>query len=913
VKRALPHALARLLVRMAALGAPRTQRGRMLQEWDAELEREFRAGGGWSALAAAWGGFADARALRDLRNREGGKMTTSDRLLRWGNDFTTAARGLVKVPGFSSVAVFTLAIGLGGSAAIYTLLDRIVFDPLPYPQPERLVRLQNQVPGVGPDARWHLSTAQWVYFSENAESIDQIGLYRGGGGNIVTTAGPQRVRAASVTASTMSLLGAEARLGRLIDESDDEFGDPPLMLLSHGFWTRALGGDPDIVGATLAYNGEPIEVVGVLEPGLEIPGSPPSSQPDLWMPLRINRNTGFSNSHVFPSIARLAPGETAESVEAEMERITARLPGVFPNVYDQRFFDQYGFRTIATPLKQSVVGDLAQSLWVLFGGVGLVLFIACANVAHLFLVRVEEKRRELAIRTALGADRGAIARYLLSEAIVMSLAGGALALLVGYWAVPALASLAPEELPRIQGVGMDAETVLFTLVLTLAVAVAIAAFPVFGPASRVSLVGGERSSTGGAGAHRMRSALVVSQMALAITLIVGAGLLLQGLRALYRTDTGIEPDGVLVANMYMNPNRYPTDTDLWTLYREVLGRVDELPGVVSVGMGEVVPVSGGYGCTIQGFEDEIVAQRIREAGMTTCAGQVRVTPGYFDALGLPLLEGRVLDEADHAQPTRAAVVVSRAFAERFWPGERAIGKGVGPSGRTVAPLYRVVGVVDDVPKRAVDGQPPLSEDAIAIYYPAVHNPDTPGFWGWWWPGDMSLIVRTELDDPTSVLPAVRRAITELDPEIPIANARTMQDDIDAQMADVSFVSLLIGIAAAVALALAAVGLYGVIAYVVSKRTREIGTRLAIGAHPSAVVRGVVGRTLLLVGLGLVLGIPLALGASRVGRGLLVGIEPTAPMAYAIAVVLLTTVALAASWLPARRAAKVDPVEALRSE
>lgn len=829
------------------------------------------------------------------------------------SDLSRAARSLARVPGFTAVAIFTLAVGLGGTAAIYTLLDRVVLDPLPYPESERLVRLDNQVPGVGPDEVWSLSTAQWVHYTDHAETLEEVGLYRGGGGNMITAGGPLRATSVRVTASVMAMLGAEARAGRLLTSTDDEPGAPVVALVSFGFWTQVLASDPDVVGTSLTYNDEPIEVVGVLEPGLTLPGWSAADTPDLWFAMQIDRGGGFGNSHVFPAIGRLAPGQTTENAEAEMVRLRAQLPEAFPQAYTQRFFDAYGFRTRVTPLKDDVVGDLAGQLWILFGGVGLVLLIACANVTNLFLVRMEGKRRELAIRTALGADRSTIGRYLVSEALVLAVVGGALAVGVGFWGVPALATLAPDELPRVHGVTMGVGTVLLTTGLALLAAIAIAALPLLGARDTHDvLADSSRGSTVGRGRQRARSGLVIMQMALAVTLVVGASLLLETLRTLGGADTGMDAAGAVAVDIYMNPQRHPTDADLWAQYQRMNEEISRLPGVVAVGLGSEVPVSGGYGCTVQGFEDDAVYDRIEQAGMTTCAGQTFVTPGYFDALGVPVLEGRALDAADHADPRRGSVVVSKAFADRFWPGESAIGRGVGPSGRTVEPWFRVVGVVDDVARASDPGRPPLSQNAIAIYYPILDNPAVEGRW-FWWPGYMTLVVRTGLDDPLAIMPDIRRTVASVDPELPVANPRALTDVVDEALADLAFVSLLLGIAAAVALLLAAVGLYGVIAYVISQRTREIGMRLAIGARPGEVVREIVRRTLGLAALGLAVGVPISLISSRAIQSMLVGVERTDPLAYLVAGSTLFVVAVAASWIPAHRAASIDPVDALRSE
>jgi putative ABC transport system permease protein len=888
----------------------------MLSEWCAELAREFGERGGWPVVAASLGAFSDARALRALdRATHRGERRADGRHHLWASGLRVSARGLLRTPGFTAISVFTLAIGLGSSSAIYTLLDRIVLAPLPYPGAERLVRLANVVPGVDPDAVWALSTAQLVYFSDNAQTLDDLGIYQGSGTNVMTPSGPERARSVRVTASVLPMLGARVRLGRLITESDDQPRATRVALVSHAFWSTTLGGDPDAVGLTVSLDGQPTEIIGVLEPALDLPGWPRSEAPDLWLPLRIDRAGSFGNSHVYPAIGRLVEGSSPEAVEAELAQLTTRLPEAFPTAYGQSFFDRYGFRTIVRPLRSDVIGTTAATLWILFGGVGLVLLVACANVANLFLVRVESRRRELSLRRALGADRAAIARYVLSDALVLSVMGGLLGLAVGVWAIPTLTRLAPEGLPRLDGVTLGLNTIVFTSVASLAVSIVISIYPLTSSTASVrDLVAGGRGSSAGPERQKLRAALVVSQMSLAVALLVGAGLLVESLSTLRAKDPGFEAEGVVAVDVYASSLRYPTDVSLWLFHREILSRVRGLPGVTAAGMGEEVPVAGGYGCTVQGFEDTSVYGRIEAAGLTTCAGQQRVTPGYFEALGIPLVAGRYLEDGDNDDPTRAAVVVSRTFADRFWPGEDPLGQGVGPGGRTEPPFFHVVGVVGDVARRADGGQPPLSQTAIAVYYPGVYNPDAPT-WGGWWPGTMTLVAKAgdDFDAAVSLLPAIRDIVSEIDPEAPLANAVSMRRVVDSATAEVSFLSSLMLIAAGAALLLAAVGLYGVVSWAVSRRSREIGMRLAIGADPVAVVRAVMGQTTSLAGFGLVLGLPLAFLTSRVARAVLVGIDPTAPKAYLGAAAAVAMVSFFAAWLPARRAAAIDPAESLRAE
>lgn len=822
-------------------------------------------------------------------------------------DLRVAFRSLARSPGFTATGVITLALGLGASAAVFTLLDRVVLDPLPYPEADRLVQLRNVVPGVGPDAAWHASTAQYVYFDEHAQSLDEVGVYRGFGANIETPEGPVRAFGWRVTASVLRLLGAEPATGRLLTVEDDTPGGPAVLVLSHGFWQRQFGGDPGAVGGTISVDGRAFEVVGVLRPGVRMPGAP-GRIADLWLPMRVDRSGTFGNNHVFPMIARLAPGVEPATAEAEIARFTPRLPERFPDAYSQDFFDRYGFRTIVAPLKQAVVGEMASHLWILFAGVALLLVIAWINVANLFLVRTEERRRELGIRSALGAGRLTIARHQLAESLLLTLAGGVLALVIGLLGARALVSLTPEALPRIEAVGLDGGTALFLLSLCAVVALGIAAYPLARPPRPVSvLAAGGRASTVGRTRQRVRGMLVVTQVALALALVVGSGLMLRSLRELGRLDPGIDPEGVTTVELHLSPARYENGGAMWGAYRGILDQVRAIPGVLEAGMSEELPIEGSFGCTVQGFEESEVYERVKAAGQTTCAGRQATTPGYFEAAGIPLLAGRTFVDADNDSPARGAAVVSRAFAERFWPGEDPIGKGVA-SARTVPPWYRVVGVVGDVPAGSLEAAP-----AIAVYYPIVPHPETPTGWSWWGPTSMHLVIRTNLADPLSIVPGVRRVVDEVDPTIPLVHARSLERIVADSKARFTFSSTLLGVASAIAVLLAAVGLYSVVAYVVTRSTREIGIRIAIGARPESVRREVVARSLLLVLGGLALGVPLVLLAGGLLEGLLYGTSPTDPLTIVAASIVLACVAALASWLPARRAARVDPAETLRHE
>lgn len=893
-----------LLLRIAfALGgllAPARHRARWRREWRAELDSESPG----NDVRLALGMLADARALHHLDGTDATGSGLLETVTMTMTSLKLALRTLGRSPLFAVVSVATLAIGLGGAAAIHTLLDRVVLNPLDYPESDRLVRLTNEVPGVGAGTVWHLATAQVVFYQDRASSLDAIGAYRREGANLEGDDGPARASVAMVNEPILDLLGARAVLGRSITPDDDRPGAPTVAVLSHGFWERRFGGDPGIVGRTVPVNGSPVTVAGVFEPGVRLPDG---SAPDLWMPLQIDPAGPFQNSHVFPAIGRLAEGASLDDARRELAALANELPERFPDVYSREFVERYGFRPVAASLADDVVGDLARNLWVLFGAVVLVLVIAAANVANLFLVRVEGRRREIAVRTALGAGRGALVRDVLAESMVVATAGGALALAVAWWGVPAIVRLSPDVLPAVASIRPDASTLVFTGALALGVALALALVPLsqLREARALSAIGEEaRGSSAGRERQRLRGALVIAQVALALTLTVGAGLLLESVRRLQRVDPGFRPDGVVAADLFLTPGRYGSDAEMWGAYRAVLEAVRAVPGVTGAGMSVELPLSGGFGCTVQGFEDRTVYARLESRGLTTCAGQEPTSPGYFEAMGIPLIAGRTFENADNDDPERAAVIVSQAFAERFWPGEDPIGQGVAPSGRSEGPFYRVVGVVGDVKAATLDGEP-----AMAVYYPIVRQPGSGG----WWPGQTTLAVRTDLPDPGTLLPALRQAVSRVDPTLPLANARTMSQMVRDSMGRLAFTTLLLQIAAGCALLLAAVGLYGVVSVLVARREREMGMRLALGAEPGQLVGMVVRGSMVLGLVGLGAGVVLALGLTRVMQGLLFGVSPTSPTAFGAAALLLLAVMWVASWVPARRAARVDPVEALRGD
>ncbi len=640
--------------------------------------------------------FGDRRLVEDqLQHIDHGvarRAAWREAMQAWGRELRLGIRALRRHPGFAIAAVLTLGIGMGAVGSIYTLIQRVVLSPLPYPEPERLVRLKNPVPGVEKGQEWDLSPAQYFYYRSQVPELAEVGTYRIGGGNLTAGGEPRRVQTVGVTASMMGLVGARAIRGRLLTAEDDQPGAPTVVMLSYGLWRTMFGGQDSIIGKGLRVNDEIMTVIGVMDRGVEVPrdrGEAFAPRADLWLTLRMNPAGPFGNNHAWATIARLAPGATPAQVEGQFDRLQPRLIEQFPNAYTQAFFDRYGFHTIALSLKGYVLGDMARNLWILFAAVGLVLLIACANVANLLLVRLETRRRELAIRSAIGARRSDVARAALAEGAVLSGAGLVVGLLLVFGSTRWLVALAPPGIPRLEEVSAGPAVLFFMVGLAVLVAAMLALAPA-AQMRRVSGAGlgalteGGRSATTGRARVRVRGVLVAVQVALAVMLVVGAGLLLRGFARLRSIDPGMAPDGVLTVEWFLPDQRYDSLSKDWRFHDDVLTRIRAMPGVIAAGASEELPMLTGFGCTVQGFEEPIVYERIKAAGLTTCAGQSPTTAGYFEALRIPLIAGRYLTDDDNLAPERGAVVVTKAFAERFWPGENPIGKGVNPSGRSNA-------------------------------------------------------------------------------------------------------------------------------------------------------------------------------------------------------------------------------------
>jgi putative ABC transport system permease protein len=870
---------------------------------------------GWSrdaAAAEAWRRFGDyvayrreARDIDLITHHQRRRMDIIDAIRR---EARQSVRALARTPAFSLVALATLVLGIGATASIFTVLDAVVLRPLPYPSPDRLVSITHPVSGTAVTAgKWGVSPAGYFFFRREARTLAASGIYSTGTLSVRSSDGAARVQSAQITSSVFGVLGARPAAGRLLASDDDTPNGPIVAVLGYGFWQRAFGSDPSIVGHTIDVEGRPVLVVGVAGPDVNLPmPSAFASQADIagfgvdvWRPLQLDPAARAVNTHPYSMLARLAPGASVDDAQRELAALTARLPEIAPSAYSPAFMRQYHFSMAVTPLQTEVVGATARVLWVVFGAVALVLLMAAANVANLFLVRLEAHRREAAVRAALGAGRAHLAVHYLSESLLLTLSAGALALLLAWGGLHVFVAVAPPSIPRLASVALGWRTVAFAGALSIALGVVFGLVPL---ASRrdvdtATLREGGRGLTSSRATRVVRDALIVGQMTLALVLLAAAGLMLRTVDQLRHVKPGFDPEHALTMHVHIPSSRYSGWAPVAAFHRSLQERVGALPGVRAVGGGTDAPlVSFGF-CSIVWVEDHPLAP----GEEPPCVKVTEAAPGFFSALGLPV-RGRVPDWHD-AEAGTGAVVVTRALAERFWPGENAIGRGIKGNGSR-PPFYRVVGVADDVRGEGLE-KPPVE----AVFFPIIPMPEAP-LWGP--PNDLDLIVRTSLNDPTALVPTIRRTIAALDPMVSVDRVQTLTSVVQHSLARVSFILALLAIAALMALLLSAVGTYGVIAYLVTQRRSEIGLRMALGARAWEVTRLVVGHSLRLALLGAVIGTLAALATTRLLSSLLYGVQATDPVTFIVAVGFLLVVAVLASMAPARRAARVDPVEALRA-
>jgi putative ABC transport system permease protein len=799
-------------------------------------------------------------------------------------DIVYAARKLRSAPAFTLTVILTLALGIGANTAIFSVVDEVLLQPLPFSKPDRVVRLRFIYNGE-PDAG---SPPELRDFRTRSRTIQSFAMYQGRANNLARpNADPELLVGVEVSANWFNLLGIQPQLGRVFVDGEDREGAPKVAILSDQIWRRDFNADPSLIGRPIRLNGEEVTVVGVIPAGRGYPLSA-----EIWTPLVFTAaqlSDDARGARYLSMLGRLKDGVTTEAASRDLSQIGASVAATFPENY----------RTLAiqaVPLQKAIVGDLERPLLVIMGAVAFVLLIACANVANLFLVRATSRESEMAVRTALGAGKGRLVRQLITESVLLSILGGACGLLLAHWGMKALLGLAPPNLPRVGTATIDTAALLVTVVVALTTGVAFGLLPTMHLDNDVAgaLRAGARGTRTRHVSTRTRGSIVVAEVALAVTLLVGAGLLLRSFQQLLAVDPGFRPEGVLTFRVSLPDRTYPTDTAERHFVAALEERLHAIPGVRQAAISTVLPLDGSdmtLSFTVRGR-----APLPKNAEPATQI--VSATPQFFLAMGIPLVRGRLFTRDNQAGGAKE-IVVSREFVRRYFPNEDPLGHYV-ELGWSVDGDRRggtIIGVVGDVKQGALDQEtPPL------LYLPYPQAPMA----------GLRVILRSNLP-PTSLTRTARAVVREIDRELPVYAIRPLEEYVSTAVGPQRFYATLVGIFALVALVLAAVGLYGVIAYAVSQRTHELGVRVALGATGERIAAMVVGQGLTLTFGGVVLGVAAAVAVTRVLGSLLFGVSALDPLTFAAVLLVLTAVAAIASYVPARRAARVDPLVAMRGD
>jgi putative ABC transport system permease protein len=883
----------------------RARESRIVRELAAQLEdfyREAVAGGMAESDADAharaqiadWTRLADTLRAVDRPHARSQVDRWSERLDdhagemqgRWlmlaelWQDVRYAGRRLASHPGFTAMAVLTLALGIGATAAIFSVVYGVLLKPLPFPEPERLVGVYHRGAGVNL-AVMNQGPATYFLYRDHQRVFEEIGAWESNQVSITGRGEPERVEALSVTDTTLPLLRVRPALGRAFGREDDAPGSPLRVILTHGYWQRRFGGTSDIIGQPLHVDGEVAEIIGVLPSSFRFL----RTSPEVLVPMRLERAEYVMFD--FQAVARLKPGITLAQANADIARMIPLL---------EQGHERLQLQPYVRPLAEDVTGDIGRVLWILLAAVGVVLLIACANVANLSLVRAEGRQRELAMRAALGASRGRIARELLSEAALLGLAGGALGLVFTQAAIALLQRMAPERLPRVDEIGIDPVVLLFTLVISLLTGLLFGLVPVLrcaAPAA-TTLKDGAPSASSGPRGLRTRNTLVVTEVALAVMLLIVAGLMIRTFVAMRQVHPGFTRPAEVQTFQVAIPEAPGRDDQRFArTHEQIAQRLAQVPGVASVGLSSSITMDGEDN-TNPLFVEHV---DVPEGQLPPLRRFKTVAPGYFETMGNPVVAGRPITWTDIYQ-LRPLVVISEPLAREYWQTpSNALGKRVRGFGPT---WYEVVGVVGQERDDGLN-QPPTD----IVYWPMLN--------GVYRTNTVSYAVRSIRVGSQGFLAELRQAVWSIDPSLPLAAVHTLDEIRSDSMAQTAFAMVMLAIAGSVALLLGAVGIYGVIAYIAAQRTREIGIRIALGAQAADVRRMVLGQGMTLAGIGTGVGLIGAMGVTRVMRALLYETSPTDPLTFVGVVPLLLAAALLACWTPARRAMRADPIVALRCE
>ncbi len=817
----------------------------------------------------------------------------------WLRDLRLAMRGLARSPGFTIVTLLTLALGIGTNTAIFSVVNAVLLRQLPYEKPERLAmicghwELKRQA---------ELSEPEYWDLREQARSFQRIAVFADGSMNLTGSGAPERLLTGYMTADALPLLGVTPAIGRSFTPDEDLPGRPPVVLLSDGLWRRRFGGDPRVIGRQVILDDAPATVIGVMPAGFQLPSHYAGRMMEAWAPLALDPAGDRSERgwHYLGAMGRLRDGVSLEAADREVSALMVRMKATYPGEYAPEFSGSAG------SLTDLVTGSIRPAMLVLLGAVALLLLIACANVAALLLARSEARSREMAVRTALGADRGRLVRQLLTESAVLAMMGGALGLILAMWGVRALVLTAPPSIPRLDSVTIDGPVLIFTVVASLLTGLLFGVAPALhsvGANLTEGLADGGRSGTAGRSRHRFRQALVVGQIAVALVLVSGSGLLVQSFLRLRQVDPGFDPEHLLTARIDLSAVRYRENRQIRGFYQDLIRRLSALPGVKSAAGARALPMTGRLEIGDWSFVMEGRYSLPPKPEERRHADWQVVTPDYFRTMGIPVRQGRAFEDRDDLSAP-GAIIVNETLARQVWPQGDAVGQRVLLGGGATDSVWRtVVGVTGDVRHRGLDAAP-----RPEMYMPEAQWPAGSGTA----PRSLYLAIRAS-GDPALLANPLRATLASVDPDVPLAEVQTMNDALGTWAAERRLTMLIVTVFAVLALTLGAVGIYGVMAHLVAQRTREIGIRIALGALPHEIIRLVARQGTAMAAAGIGLGTVGSLAATRLLGGMLYHVHPADPLTFTGTAAILALVAAVATLVPALRATRVDPIEALRSE